>query len=205
MLNHVTVYVTILIATGYNLRNSRGGRRGGSLREIAIYKHLFSLGKVVRPNSFLLEVDSHALKNCFHGDVDLGNDDIRQGRAQLLVSQRVVASACFEDQSLFLYREVCVGVGWVDVLLVEVEHLVMGNGAGVAEIVNSCQFALSHHERYGQHVSQGGHGVRNIDDAVIFDNLGHEVAVRQIVADWHSHAEGACGRVVLEKVLNNCL
>ncbi len=74
--------------------------------------------------------------------MDLRNLDVRQRIDQLGVIETVVRPSCLQDLRLLLEREVSVGVGGVDVLLIHIQDLIMGYDAGVAEVVDSSKLPL---------------------------------------------------------------
>ena len=74
--------------------------------------------------------------------MNLGNLHVRQGIDQLGVIQSVVRPAGLENLSLLLHGEVRISIVRVHVLLVEVEHFIVGDGSRVAEVVDASQFAL---------------------------------------------------------------
>lgn len=83
-----------------------------------------------------------AVCDLFHRLVYLWNLDVRQGIDKFGVIQGVIGSAGLENLGLLLEGEVGVGIVWIHVLLVQVQHLVVGDGARVAEVVNTSQLAL---------------------------------------------------------------
>lgn len=74
--------------------------------------------------------------------MDLGNLHVRQRIDQLAVVQSVVGPAGLENLGLLLHGEVRVGVVRIHVLLVEIQHLIVGDGSRVAEVVDAGQLAL---------------------------------------------------------------
>ena len=73
-------------------------------------------------------------------------------------------------------------------LLVELEALVVRDGAGVAEVVDATQLSLGESEGGREQVVQDRHGVRDIDHFFVLANLRDEVSRRQVVRDGHAHA-----------------
>lgn len=90
----------------------------------------------------------------------------------------VVRSRSLDDLGLFLNSEILVGVSWVNVLRVQVEDLVVGDDTRVGEVVDTGQTLLSHTQRKWQHFGQNGHGVWDVDNLFVLDNLGYEVSVK---------------------------
>lgn len=66
--------------------------------------------------------------------------------------QLVVGATRLDDLRLLLEGEVGPVEAGVDVLLVEGEDLIMGQGAGVREVVHALALLLGHVERHGQQV-----------------------------------------------------
>ena len=81
----------------------------------------------------------------------------------------------------------------------------MRDGAGVTEVVNASQAALGHGEGNGQQLGEHSHGVGDVHDAVVLDDLGDEVARRQVVGDRHAHTQCAGGGVLGQQVLHKSL
>ena len=74
--------------------------------------------------------------------MDLGNLHVRQRVDQLVVIQCVVGPAGLENLGLLLHGEVGVRVVWVHVFLVEIQHFIVRDSSGVAEVVDASQFAI---------------------------------------------------------------
>ena len=108
---------------------------------------------------------------------------------QLARVQLVVRAARRQDLRLLLQREVLVGERRVDVLLVQVQNLVVRDGAGVGEVEHAAAVVQRHLDAHGQQVVQHRHGVGDVHHALVLGDLRHEVARRQVVRDGHAHAQ----------------
>ena len=108
---------------------------------------------------------------------------------QLARVQLVVRASRGEDLRLLLQREVRVGERRVDVLLVQIQYLVVRDGARVGEVVHAATVAQRHLDADGQQVVQHGHGVGVVHHVLVFGDLRHEVARRQVVRNGHAHVE----------------
>ena len=116
---------------------------------------------------------------------------------QLARVQLVVRASRGEDLRLLLQREVSVGEGRVDVLLVQVQNLVVRDGARVGEVVHAATVVQHHLDADGQQVVQHGHGVGDVHHALVLGDLRHKVARRQVVQNGHAHAENQRVRIHL--------
>ena len=108
---------------------------------------------------------------------------------QLARVQLVVRASRGEDLRLLLQREVRVGEGRVDVLLVQIQNLVVRDGAGIGEVEHAATVVQRHLDADGKQVVQHGHGVGDVHHALVLGDLCHEVARRQVVRNGHAHAE----------------
>jgi hypothetical protein len=143
--------------------------------------------------------------------VDVGDTGAEAG-----VIESVVGSLGLEDLVLLLGRgaqesrreeegdlegKVAPGVVGVHVLLVEGEHLVVGDGPGVAEVDDARDLSLRHDERHGDELREHCHRVGHIHHlktvrggggeggraySVILHDFGDEVAGAEVVADGHA-------------------
>ena len=116
--------------------------------------------------------------------------------------QFVVGSVRLDDLGLIFQRKVGVMVGGIDVLDVEIENLVVRNDARVGKIVYSRQPLLGHCQRCGEHLSENGHGVGNVNDLFVLDNLGDKVAMKKIIRHGHADTKNEAIRITLEHGLH---
>ena len=114
--------------------------------------HCFSLhtsellGQTVGQRSiFLFKIDLHTLKAQIVGGVNVIDDNsLGHVPHQFGGVEFIVGSWRLDDLGLFLFGKVLVGIGWVDVLLVQIQDLVVGNDTGVGKVVDSSQSCLGH-------------------------------------------------------------
>ena len=138
-----------------------------------------------------IEVLLHSLEHAHDGLLDGRNlhAELATRLHQLARVQLVVRAARRQDLRLLLQREVLIGERRVDVLLVQVQNLVVGDGAGVGEVKHAAAVMQRHLDAHGQQVVQHRHGVGDVHHALVLGDLRHEVARRQIVRDGHAHAQ----------------
>ena len=74
----------------------------------------------------------------------------------------------------------------------------MGDNAGVAKVVNPPQSLLSHSEAGWEHLGKHRHGVGDVNNAFVLDDLRNEIAMAEIVADGHAHAQNKAVGVAFE-------
>ena len=103
---------------------------------------------------------------------------------------------------MLLQCKVGVGVGRVDVLFVEVQHFVVRDDTGVGKVVDANEALDGHGPRGRQHLVHDGHGVGNVDDLLVLDNLGDKVPVDQVVRDGHADTQNEGVGVGLEHRLD---
>lgn len=100
-----------------------------------------------------------------------------------------VAAAGLDDLCLLLEGEVLPGEVWADVLLEKGKDLVVGDGAGVGEVVDASLLVLGKEDGGWEQVVEEGVGVGDINDTLVLGDLGDKVAVVEVVADGHSQSE----------------
>lgn len=100
-----------------------------------------------------------------------------------------VAAAGLDDLCLLLQGEVLPGEIWADVLLKKGEDLVVGDGAGVGEVVDASLLVLREEDGGWEQVVEEGVGVRDINNTLVLGDLGDEVAAVKVVADGHSQSQ----------------
>ena len=114
------------------------------------------------------------------------------GRIQL-----AVAPASLDDLGLLLEGEVLPLELGTDDVAEQGEDLVVGDGAGVGEVVDALLVVLGEEDGGGEEVGEDGVGVGDVDDALVFGDFGDEVAGVEVVGDGHSEAEDEDVVVVL--------
>jgi hypothetical protein len=148
---------------------------------------------------FLFEIDLHALEaELVGGDNIVDDNPLRHVPKELGGIELVVGSGGGNDLGLFLDGKVLVGVGGINVLGVQIKNLVVRDDTGVGEVVDAGQSLLGHGHRGGEHLRQNGHGVGDVDDAFVFDNLGDETAVDEVVGDGHANPQNQAVGIHLE-------
>lgn len=100
--------------------------------------------------------------------------------------QLAVAASSLDDLGLLLEGEVLPCEIRANVLLEESKDLVVGDGTWVGEVVDTGILVLSKQDGSWEEVGKDGVGVGDIDDPVVFGDLGDEVTGVQVIADWHS-------------------
>jgi len=116
-----------------------------------------------------------------------------------------VASAGLDDLGLLVQCEVLPGEVWSDVLLEEGQNLVVGDGTWVGEVVDTGILVLGQEDGGREEIVENSVGVGDIDDTLVFGDLGDEVTGVKVVADWHAKSEDQAVAVVLHDLLNVCL
>jgi hypothetical protein len=155
---------------------------------------------VVRKPSHLSEVLLHALEAKFVRSLNVvDNDALRHISHELGGIKLVVRAVSLDDLGLFLERKVSVVVRWVNVLDVKVKDFIVGNDSWVGKVVDTGKSSLGHGERGREQLMQYGHGVGDVDDSLILDNLGNEVTMDEIVRDGHAHTKNEAGRIAFEQ------
>lgn len=99
-----------------------------------------------------------------------------------------VAASGLDDLGLLLQGEVLPGEIWADVLLEKGKDLVVGDGAGVGEVVNASILVLREEDGGWEQVVEDGVGVGDINDTLVLGDLGDKVAAVEVVADRHSQS-----------------
>lgn len=100
-----------------------------------------------------------------------------------------VAASGLDDLGLLLQGEVLPGEIWTDVLLEKGKDLVVGDGAGVGEVVNASILVLREEDSGWEQVMEDGVGVWDINDTLVLGDLGDKVAAVKVVADRHSQSQ----------------
>ena len=103
--------------------------------------------------------------------------------------QLAVASSSFDNLCLLVQCEVLPGEVWTNVLLEQAEHLIMGDRTGVGEVVDAGILVLGHEDRSWEKVVQDGVRVGNINDTLVFGDLGDKVTGVQVVANGHAKSK----------------
>ena len=116
--------------------------------------------------------------------------------------QLIVGTARLDYLGLLLNREVGVSVGRVNVLLVQIQNLIVRDNAGVGEVVHTGETLLRHGERCGEHLCQHSHGVGNVHNPLVLDDLRHKVAVDEIIRDGHTNPQSEAVGIALEHLLH---
>lgn len=65
----------------------------------------------------------------------------------------------------------------------------MADAAGVGEVEDADFVVLGEGDAERDEVGEDGHAVGDVDDAGVVEDLGDEVAVREVVGDGHSETE----------------
>mmetsp|Transcript_15714 Transcript_15714/g.37324 ORF Transcript_15714/g.37324 Transcript_15714/m.37324 type:complete len:211 (+) Transcript_15714:108-740(+) len=116
--------------------------------------------------------------------------------------EKVVGPRRYDDLCLLLDREVLPGKLRVDVLLVQLQDLVVADGAGVGVVHDSGQLPAGHLDGHWEQLREDGHGVGDVDDLLVLDDLGDEVAgVEDVLDDRHPHTQSEHVVERLEEVL----
>lgn len=141
----------------------------------------------------------HPLKALSVGDVDLRHrvPVLLELRLQLRSVQHAIASSRLDHLGLLFDREVLPGEVRPDDLLEEGQNLVVADSAGVGEVVDPRLALLCHHDRRWQEIGQDRVAVGNVDDSLVFANLGDKVARVQVIRDWHAQAEDQTVGIIL--------
>lgn len=173
------------------------------LLHLSLWGALEFRGHIVRKPSHLFEILLHSLEALFVCYMDLIDLDPLGHVSQKLGGIKfIVGSRSLDDLILFFQRKVSVMIGGVNVLDVEVKDFVVGNDSRVCKVVDSSESLLRHGERGWKHLVKDGHGVWNVDDSLVLDNLGHKVTVKQVVRNWHANAENKAVGITFEHRLH---
>ncbi len=82
----------------------------------------------------------------------------------------------------------------------------MGNGTWVGVVHDASEVSLGHFNGHREEFWEDSHGVGDVNDLVVFDNLGDEVAwIDEITDDWHADAEDEDVGVIAEHALDQGL
>jgi hypothetical protein len=114
--------------------------------------------------------------------------------------QLAVGASSLDDLGLLLEGKVLPAEIRSDELLEEGKNLVVGNSTWVGEVVDSSLLVLSQEDGSREEVGEDGVGVWNIDDTVVFGNLGDKVARVQVIGDWHTKSEDEAVGVVFHNL-----
>lgn len=158
---------------------------------------------IVREPSHLCEINLHSLKAQVVRLVDfidfnsLGHVTHEFGGVEF-----IVGAGSLDDFGLFLNGKIFVGISGVNVFLVQIQHLVVGNDSRIGKVVYTSQSALGHGERSWKHFSQDSHRVWNVDDLFVLANFGDKVSMKEIVRHGHAHSQNQTVRVALEHGLH---
>ena len=111
----------------------------------------------------------HALEAGSVGSVHLwdGDAQLGEGGDELRRVELAVGSASLDDEGLLREGEVLSRKVGLDVLLVQLEHLVVRDRARVGKVVHSREVVLCHRDRRRQQVVQQCVGVGNVDDSLV--------------------------------------
>ena len=137
--------------------------------------------------------------------MNLVDGAFRKSFHKLVAVELIVGPSCLEDLILILEAEVGVGVIRVNVLLVQIEHLVVRDDTRVAEVVYPAELLVCHDKAGGEELVKDSHGVRDIHHLVVLDDFSYEVAGGKVVGDWHANSENESAGVDLEHLLNHSL
>ena len=108
-----------------------------------------------------------------------------------------VATTSLDNLGLLLEREVLPGEIGAHVFLEEGQNFIVRNCAWVGEVVDSGLFVLSKEDRGGEEIVEDGVRVGDVDYALVFGDLGHEVAGVEVIGDRHAESEDEAVAVVL--------
>jgi len=114
----------------------------------------------------------------FHHVLDDGLLDVEhlgEGITDLLVAHGVVGPGSLDDLRLLLLCEVFPGELGVQVVAIQLEHLVVGDGAGVGPIVRAGEAAKGALDCHRDKLLEHSHRVGNVDNLGIVGYLGDEV------------------------------
>jgi hypothetical protein len=140
----------------------------------------------------------HSLEATLVCLMNLWNLVVILGKLVLKLSsiQLAVGAPGLDNLGLLLECEVLPAEIWSHVLLEEGKDLIMGNGTWVGEIVDSSILVLSQKDGCWKEVGEDGVGVWNIDDTIVFGNLGDEVTRVQVIRNRHTKSEDEAVGVV---------
>jgi len=121
---------------------------------------------------------------------------------QLRGIQLAIASSGLDNLGLLVQREVFPGETWAHVFLKQSQHFVVRNSSWVGEVVDTRLLVLGHENGCWQEIVQDRVGIGDVDYALVFGDLGDEVAGMKVVADWHAESENKGVLVCLHDLLN---
>jgi len=124
---------------------------------------------------------------------------------QLISIQLAVRSASLDNLGLLIQSKVLPCEVWADVFFEERKDFVVGDCSRVGEVVDTSIFVFGQEDGSGKEIVKDGVGVGNVDYAVVFGDLGNEVAGVEVVADWHAETEDEYVGVGFHDLLNMCL
>lgn len=108
---------------------------------------------------------------------------------QLGCVESAVASGCLDDFGLFLERKVLPTEFWSHNLLEKRKNLVMRNGAWIGKVIHAGFTMLCENDGSWQKVMKDSVAVGDVDHAVVANNLGHEIAMVEVIANRHAKAK----------------
>lgn len=134
---------------------------------------------------------SHSLETSLVRLVNLGNliSVLGQLVNQLGSIQLTVTSSCLDNLGLLLQREVLPCEIWSHVFFEESQDLVVRDGTGIGEVIDTGFLVLSQENGGGEKIVEDGVGVWYVNYAVVFGDLGDKVSGVQVIADGHSKSE----------------
>jgi len=124
---------------------------------------------------------------------------------QLVSIQFAVASSSLDNLGLLVQSKVLPREIRTNVFFEQGKDFVVGDCSRVGEVVDSGVFVLGEENGGWEEIVEDGVGVGDIDYAVVFGNLGNEVAAVEVIADGHSETEDVSVGVCFHDLLNMCL
>jgi hypothetical protein len=100
-----------------------------------------------------------------------------------------VAPTGFDDLGLLIQREVLPCEVWADILLKQGQDLIVGDGAGVREVIDASVLVLCHKDGGGKEIVQDGIRIGNVYHTLVLGDFGHKVTGVKIIADGHSESK----------------
>ena len=100
--------------------------------------------------------------------------------------QLAVAASGLDDLGLLVKGEVLPCEVGAHIFLEERKDLVVGDGSWVGEVVDAGVLVLCHQDGGWEEIGKDGVGVGDIDNPLVFGDLGDKVTGVQVIADWHS-------------------
>lgn len=133
----------------------------------------------------------HSLETIFIGFVNLRNliFIFLQLGNQFGCVESAVTSACLNDFGLFLECKVVPNEFWSHNLLEKRKNFIMRNGAWIGKVVHACFTMLCENDRSWQKVMKNSVAVGNVDHLVVANDLGHEIAMMEVIANRHAKAK----------------